>query len=89
MFLLLGGFPSIPKKRVASQGGKSFWYVANVGKGSEAHQNSGKLSDAYGHGCGSKPMVTHFRTYFSGDWHVHWGYDLDVDHGHISLRSFP
>ena len=35
---------------------------------------------------GSKPMVpfwgrctTHFRTYFSGDWDVHWGYNLDVD----------
>ena len=31
----------------------------------------------------SKPMGshfgvgTHFRTYFSGDWDVHWGYDLD------------
>ena len=23
--------------------------------------------------------TTHFRTYFSGDWDVHWGYDLDVD----------
>ena len=20
--------------------------------------------------------TTHFRTYFSGDWDVHWGYDL-------------
>ena len=35
----------------------------------------------YGHG--SKPMVpswdrctTHFRTYFSGDWDVHWGYGV-------------
>ena len=33
-----------------------------------------------------KPMVpfwgrctTHCRTYFSGDWDVHWGYDLDFD----------
>ena len=23
--------------------------------------------------------ATHFRTYFSGDWDVHWGYDLDFD----------
>ena len=39
-------------------------------------------------GCGSKPMgshfgvgefTTHFRTYFSGDWDVHWKYDLDFD----------
>ena len=39
-------------------------------------------------GCGSKPMgshfgvgefTTHLRTYFSGDWDVHWGYDLDFD----------
>ena len=22
---------------------------------------------------------THFGTYFSGDWDVHWGYDLDFD----------
>ena len=22
---------------------------------------------------------THFRTYFSGDLDVHWGYDLDFD----------
>ena len=38
------------------------------------------------HGSGSKPMVpfwarctTHVRTYFSGDWDVHCGYDLDFD----------
>ena len=38
-------------------------------------------------GCGSKPIVpfwarctTHFRTYFSGDWDVHWGLtDLGFD----------
>ena len=37
-------------------------------------------------GCGSKPMLpvwgrctTHFRTYFSGDWDVHWGCDLAFD----------
>ena len=24
-------------------------------------------------------FTTHFRTYFSGDWDVHWGYDLDFD----------
>ena len=24
-------------------------------------------------------FTTHFRTYFSGDWDVHWGYDLDCD----------
>ena len=23
--------------------------------------------------------TTHFRTYFSGDWDVHWGYGLDFD----------
>ena len=40
--------------------------------------------------CGSRPMVpfwgrctTHFRTYFSGDWDVHWGYGI-LTHGHIS-----
>ena len=39
-------------------------------------------------GCGSKPMgshfgvgkfTTHFSPFFSGDWDVHWGYDLDFD----------
>ena len=37
------------------------------------------------HGCGSKPMgshfwgrrTTHFRTYFSGDWDVHWPHELE------------
>ena len=24
-------------------------------------------------------FTAHFRTHFSGDWDVHWGYDLDVD----------
>ena len=26
--------------------------------------------------------TTHFRTYFSGDWDVHWGYGL-LTHGHM------
>ena len=39
----------------------------------------------------SKPMgphfrvgeiTTHFRTYFSGDWDVHWGYGI-LTHGHV------
>ena len=39
-------------------------------------------------GGGSKPVQSHFgvfgappifRTYFGGDWDVHWGYDLDFD----------
>ena len=29
-------------------------------------------------------FTTHFRTYFSGDWDVHWGYGLLlVTHGHM------
>ena len=42
-----------------------------------------RLSSMDRYRCGSKPMVpfwgstTHFRTHFSGDWDVHWGYDLD------------
>ena len=48
------------------------------------------------HGCGSKPMVpfwlvgeftTHFRTYFSGDWDVHWGYGV-LTHGHMMKLAF-
>ena len=26
---------------------------------------------------------THVRTYFSGDWDVHWGYNLDLTHGQL------
>ena len=35
--------------------------------------------------------ATHFRTYLSGDWDVHWGYDLgfDVDDPATGTRSFP
>ena len=39
----------------------------------------------------SKPMVpswgrctTHFRTYFSGDWGVHWGYGI-LTHSHVGM----
>ena len=28
--------------------------------------------------------TTHFRTYFSGDWDVHWGYDLGFDPRHVA-----
>ena len=46
--------------------------------------------DPYPFGCGCQnrfeisfwlvgEFTTHFRTYFSGDWDVHWGYDLDFD----------
>ena len=46
-------------------------------------------------GCGSKPTVpfwgrctTHFRTYFGGDWDVHWGSNQDfLTHGHFSGAS--
>ena len=26
--------------------------------------------------CGVGEFTAHFRTYFRGDWDVHWGYDL-------------
>ena len=29
---------------------------------------------------------THFRTDFSGDWDVPWGYDLDFSHGDWTLQ---
>ena len=32
--------------------------------------------------------TTHFRTYFSGDWDVHWGYWI-LTHGHLTTRLFP
>ena len=32
-------------------------------------------------------FTTHFRTYFSGDWDVHWGYGV-LTHGHACWRLF-
>ena len=32
-------------------------------------------------------FTSHFRTYFSGDWDVHWGYGV-LTHGHV-LFSRP
>ena len=29
-------------------------------------------------------FTTHFRTYFSGDWDVHWDYWI-MTHGHMNL----
>ena len=29
-------------------------------------------------------LTTHFRTYFSGDWDVHWGYLCVLTHAHMS-----
>ena len=47
-------------------------------------------------GCGSKPTVpfwgrwtTHLRAHFSGDWDVHWGYDLGFDPWPFRKLSFP
>ena len=47
------------------------------------------VSSPFGHG--TKPLVpcwdrctTHFRTYFSGDWDVHWGLTGLLTHGHLS-----
>ena len=54
-------------------------------------------------GCGSEPFgiplwlvgefTTHFRTYLSGDWDVHWGYGIST-HGHFlgdprKMAGFP
>ena len=32
--------------------------------------------------------TTDFRTYFSGDWDVHWGYGL-LTHSHLSNSTWP
>ena len=31
--------------------------------------------------------TTHFSTYFSGDWDVPWGYDLDFDPWPLYISS--
>ena len=45
-----------------------------------------KPVSAWGNGRGSKPMVPFWGfgappmlVYFTGDWDVHWGYDLGFD----------
>ena len=43
-------------------------------------------------GCRSKPTfcgrcTTLFRTYFSGDWDVHWGTIWILTHGHFSRKD--
>ena len=37
------------------------------------------LSKPMGSHFGVGEFTTHFRTYFSGIWEVHWGYDLAFD----------
>ena len=59
------------------------------------------LLEAWGRPIGGRPIwlwvntngtilgwvTTHFSTYFSGDWDVHWGYDLDCDPGPYMARN--
>ena len=33
-------------------------------------------------------FTAHFRTYFSGDWDVRWGYRV-LTHGHTQVPSAP
>ena len=33
--------------------------------------------------------TTHFRTYFSGDWDVRWGYDVDFDSWPNKSKQVP
>ena len=44
------------------------------------------LSKPMGYHFGVGEFTTHFRTYFSGDWDVHWGYGL-LTHGHIAEET--
>ena len=53
-------------------------------EGAEKNQGPHQTADT-SFGCGSNPMVPFWigarpiLVYFSGDWDVHWGYDLDFD----------
>ena len=46
-----------------------------------------RLSKPMGSHFGVGEFTTHFRTYFTGDWDVHWGYGI-LTHGHI-YAIFP
>ena len=47
------------------------------------------LSEAMGSHFGVGECTTHFRTYFSGDWDVHWGATGVLTHVHISKVVSP
>ena len=53
----------IPRKSFALRHGPIWLWVKTV------------LGSHFGVG----EFTTHFRTFFNGDWDVHWGYDLDFD----------
>ena len=51
------------------------------GSQQSAHHAAALLASRLGVG----EFTTHFRTYFSGDWNVHWGYGV-LTHGRGHLR---
>ena len=57
--------------------------LAQHGVKSFSDQSCGCQNQWYQFGVGES--TTHFRTYFSGDWDVHWGYGI-LTHGLLGLR---
>ena len=65
----------------------SFWFPFNTNPQSLKNKTSRWVVPAFSHmAVWSRPMGAHFGVgappifvYFSGDWDVRWGYDLDVD----------
>ena len=61
----------------------------NCGESTKSHHREHFLK----HGCGSKPTVpfwgrcTTSLVYLSGEWDVHWGYDLDFDPHNTHLSA--
>ena len=82
---LTGNADSVPGNPPGCRNPVSFKVVAGPQLPSEELWTTPQSTHTcFSHGSGSKPMVpfsgrctAHFRTYFSGDWDVHWGYDLD------------
>ena len=53
--------------------------IRHVGFKAEDFQEVAVVVQTHGIPFWGFRCTTHFRTYFSGDWDVHWGYDLDFD----------
>ena len=50
------------------------------------HGCGGQSRSTGSHFGGPGEFTTHFRTYFGGDWDVHWGCG-SLTHGHIGNRG--
>ena len=51
--------------------------TGHTGETNQGHFRDVALGQSQWYNFGVGEFTTHFKTYFSGDWEVHWGHDLD------------